>query len=188
MNVGILVLAAGRAARFGSDKRMALLPGGRRMIDATCASVRDSGLPFLVCLDEADALLAEALNEQHIPSLGCRRAAEGMGASLAEGARNIPGWSGVLVALADMPWIRPDTYRSVAARVVENRIVVPVCDGHRGHPVGFGREFFPELAALGGDTGARHLLGVHRGSVIEVPVADPAILRDIDTAGDLSSP
>ena len=186
MNVGILVLAAGRAARFGSDKRLARLPCGRRVIDATCASVRDSGLPFLVCLGTLDALVAETLNDQQIPRFGCSRAAEGMGASLAEGARNIPGWSGVLVALADMPWIRPDTYRNVAARVVGNRIVVPVCSGQRGHPVGFGSEFYPELAALGGDTGARHLLRIHSGSVIEVPVADPAILRDIDTAGDLS--
>ena len=34
MTAGVLVLAAGRARRFGSDKRLARLPDGRRSIDA----------------------------------------------------------------------------------------------------------------------------------------------------------
>ena len=45
----------------------------------------------------------------------CPRAQEGMGASLACGVMASPDASGWIVALADMPWIRPATIQSVAA-------------------------------------------------------------------------
>jgi molybdenum cofactor cytidylyltransferase len=109
-----------------------------------------------------------------------------MGATLAQGVGQLPGWDGVLVAMADMPWILPATYRAVAMRLDGGTIAVPTHSGRRGHPVGFGRDFYPALATLGGDTGARRLLGSHGASVIEVPVADPAIHRDIDSPADLS--
>ena len=185
MITGVLVLAAGRATRFGTDKRFASLPDGRCVIDTTLANIRDSGLPFLVCLGEDDDELMHRLDEQKIQWLRCNRAAEGMGSTLAEGVGHIPGWNGVLVALADMPWIAPSTYLAVAERLSQERIIVPVCNGLRGHPVGFGCGFYADLCALRGDTGARQLLAMHAGSVVELTVMDPAIHRDIDVPADM---
>jgi molybdenum cofactor cytidylyltransferase len=185
MTTGILVLAAGRAARFGADKRLATLPDGRCVIDTALANIRDSGLPFLVCLGEGDDELVHRLDELKISWRRCSRANEGMGGTLAEGIGHMPDWEGVLVALADMPWIAGATYRFIAEQLAAGNIVVPICDGRRGHPVGFGCEFYPELAALGGDSGARRLLDVHAARVTEVPVADAAIYRDIDVPADL---
>lgn len=185
MTTGILLLAAGRAVRFGTDKRLAILPDGQSVIDAALVNIRASGLPLLVCVGEGDAELARRLEEQGVSCLRCSRASEGMGGTLAEGVSHIPGWDGVLVALADMPWIAPATYRAVAQRLATGSIIVPVCDGRRGHPVGFGRHFYRELAALGGDTGARQLLDTHAGRISELPLADTAIHRDIDVPEDL---
>lgn len=185
MTTGVLVLAAGRAVRFGADKRLAALPDGRCVMDTTLANLRDSGLPFLVCLGEGDDELVHHLDELNIQWLRCSRATEGMGGTLAQGVAHLPGWSGVLVALADMPWIAPTTYTAVAERLSASAIVVPVYDGRRGHPVGFGDKFYPELATLGGDTGARELLDRHAAKVTEVLVADAAIHRDIDVPADL---
>ena len=69
--------------------------------------------------------------------------------------------------------------------LAESTIVVPVCAGRRGHPVGFGGHFFPELALLGGDMGAKALLKRHAHELIEAPLDDPSVLRDVDRAGDL---
>lgn len=187
MTVGVLLLAAGRSARFGADKRQAALPDGRRVLDAALAGIVASGLPLLVCVAQRDDALAHALHARGIDCLRCARADEGMGGTLADGVGAISGWSGVLVALADMPWIAPATYRSLAERLSVQSIVAPVFNGDRGHPVGFGRAFFPGLAALAGDTGARRLLATHVENVIEIPLTDPAILWDIDVPGDLSS-
>ncbi len=186
MTIGILVLAAGRATRFGADKRLALLPDGRCVIDATIANVLDSGLPFLVCLGESDDELGHRMDELNIPWLRCGRAGEGMGGTLAESIGLMPDdWERVLIALADMPWIEPATFSAIAEQTTKENIVVPVHGGRRGHPVGFGRAFYAELAALGGDAGAQALLGVHASRVMDLRVDDAAIQQDIDVPADL---
>ena len=162
MSLGILVLAAGRSTRFGSDKRLAELPGGRRVIDTLLDNVRASGLPFTVCLGMNDHHIADQLRAKSTHCIQCGRAGEGMGGTLAEASSHIPGWDGVLIALADMPWIAPDTYLQVAAQLSAQRICVPTREGRRGHPVGFGSDFFSELQSLEGDTGARQLVGDSR--------------------------
>lgn len=185
MKVGILALAAGSARRFGADKRLARLASGQTVLSAFLAQAGASGLPILLCLAEQDTGLAMEIESTRVTCLLCRRAREGMGATLAEGVGGIPDWDGVLVALADMPWISPDTYRRLARCLSGSTICVPAYHGLRGHPVGFGSAFFGELSRLGGDTGARIVLDRHPGEVREVEVDDPAIRLDIDHPGDL---
>jgi len=185
MKTGILLLAAGRAERFGADKRFARMSDGRSVLDATLANARATGLPLLVCLGDADDQLMERLEGEGTACLCCYRAEEGMGGTLAEGVAHIPGWDAVLVALADMPWVAPGSFRAVAGRLAKNCIVVPVCRGMRGHPVGFGGDFFAPLTTLAADEGARQLLARCRDQVVELPLADDGIHRDIDLPEDL---
>ncbi len=187
VKIGILALAAGRARRFGTDKRLARLESGERVLGAFLARAGASGLPILLCLGEQDSGLATEMASAGVACLLCRRAREGMGGTLAEGAARIPGWDGVLVALADMPWIQPETYRLLARSLATDGICVPVYRGQRGHPVGFGSAFFGELVRLGGDAGARSVLARHPGAIREVAVDDHAVLLDIDHPGDLGS-
>jgi len=188
VKVGILVLAAGRASRFGADKRLARLSGGRGVLETMLDQVRASGLPFLVCLGPQDSSVADRLRAEGARCIQCDRAAEGMGGTLAEASSHILNWDGAIVALADMPWVSPATYRAVAAGLSAAGICVPVHGGRRGHPVGFGSDFYPELQSLGGDTGARHLLRRYAGRLTLLPVEDAAIHRDIDLPADLVDP
>jgi molybdenum cofactor cytidylyltransferase len=60
-------------------------------------------------------------------------------------------------------------------------VVIPVIDGKRGNPVVWARRFFPELMAIDGDVGARHLIGRYPEAVAEVALTDTAALVDVDT-------
>jgi molybdenum cofactor cytidylyltransferase len=60
-------------------------------------------------------------------------------------------------------------------------IAVPTIAGQRGNPVVWSRRFFPELMAVEGDIGARHLIGRYSEAVIEVPLTGTAALTDVDT-------
>ena len=60
-------------------------------------------------------------------------------------------------------------------------VVVPTIEGKRGNPVVWSRRFVPDLMALEGDVGARHLIASYADVVAEVPVADAAALTDVDT-------
>lgn len=185
MTAGVLLLAAGVSRRFGSDKRQALLPGGLSLLETSITAIQASGLPLQVCVAAADEMLARALLGRGIETRVCLRAGEGMGATLAEGVAGLPAWDAILVALADMPLIRPASYSQVAACASRDRICVPRRDGKRGHPVAFGAAFRDELAQCDGDHGARWVIDRHPQAIHWLDLDDPGIFLDIDTEAAL---
>jgi molybdenum cofactor cytidylyltransferase len=183
--VGIL-LAAGSATRFGSDKLSHRLPHGVT-IAAQAARHLHSVIPevFAVVKPGADALAA-ALS-QDCAIVVCESAAEGMGASLACGMRSAGKADGYVVALADMPFVRTASIAAVRdALVAGAAIAAPYFRARRGHPVGISGAFHAELLAATGDEGARRLLADHESRVVKIPVGDPGVIRDIDTPDDLA--
>jgi len=188
MRIGVLILAAGRSRRFGSDKRLAALPDGRTVLEATIGAVSESGLPLLLCLGRADRALAERFRKDDFRVLVCERAEEGMGATLAEGIAAIESWDGVLIALGDMPFIRPRSYQRVANALQHTGICVPTYNGQKGHPVGFSHSYFAQLTLASGEIGGRQVIEANSGSVSYLPLDDPNITRDIDTPADIATP
>lgn len=93
---------------------------------------------------------------------------------------------GVVIALADMPYIQPATIAAVAAQLTEARIVQPVFEGQPGHPVGFAADLFPALLQIEGDQGARTVVQAHQQEVMRWACEDAGILKDIDTPQDLA--
>lgn len=187
-NAGILVLAAGRSRRFGSDKRLAHMPhSGRTLLESTISAARDSGLPVRVCLREGDDDLAATLSGDGVATIICRHASHGMGATLAEAVAADNDWDVMLVALADMPLVRAATYLRLAQACSRDGLAVPRYRGRRGNPVGFGAAWFGQLARCDGDRGARHVLAANSQAIVPVDVDDPGILRDVDWPADLEA-
>jgi molybdenum cofactor cytidylyltransferase len=119
----------------------------------------------------------------------CENASEGMGASLACAARAAGKRSGYVVALADMPFIRPSSIAAVRAALEGGAaLAAPYFRSRRGHPVGFAGEFHPQLVSLEGDEGARSVLEQHASRMVKIPIGDPGVVRDIDRPDDLTPP
>ncbi len=187
MTVGVVLLAAGFSRRFGDDKRQQMISPGVSLLEHAVERALASGLPLRVSLREDDHALAAMLRQRGVEVLCCSRAAEGMGATLAESVAALPpAWEAVLVALADMPDVLVGTYRVLAREASAARILVPEYAGQAGHPVVFGASFYPALRELSGDAGGRGVIAANAVAVRRVPVADAGILRDIDTSRDLA--
>ncbi len=186
MITGVL-LAAGRSERFGGDKLSARLPDGRTVAEAAAEAMVASLPRVLAVTRQDDESLAATLEAAGCHVVVCDRADEGMGASLACGVAASRAATGWVIALADMPAIRTATIAAIAATLAGGAsLAAPTYHGSRGHPVGFAGRFGPELAALGGDEGARGVLAGHQAELECVAVEDPGILYDIDTPGDLA--
>jgi molybdenum cofactor cytidylyltransferase len=184
-----LLLAAGSATRFGSDKLQHPLPHGVA-IAVQAARHLKAAVPRVVAVvrEGADAT-ARALAAEGCEVAVCASAAEGMGASLACAARAAGEADGYLVALADMPFVRPSTIAAVRDALAGGAAVAaPYFRARRGHPVGFAGSLRAELAALSGDEGAKRVLDAHAAQLVKVPVGDPGALRDIDKPADLAPP
>ena len=187
-NICGILLAAGASRRFGSDKLLHRLAGGTSVAAAALASLR-AAVPHVIAVVRPGATaLADSLSDAGATVILCANADEGMGASLAAAIGASGDAAGWVIALADMPYIRPQTIEKVAASLAAGAaIVAPAYRGERGHPVGLSARFRPQLQALRGDAGARDLLKQHAGLIELIEVDDPGVRRDIDTPADLQA-
>lgn len=187
MITGIL-LAAGAGTRFGGNKQLAPVPDGRTMLDAAAATLRAAVDDLIIVIRDEAALYTHAADIAR--ALSCSvvvntNANQGMASSIVCGVRHSMDAAGWLLALADMPFIKPQTIHTVAdvlrANVNQAMIVQPVYKTARGHPVGFTQYDRAALLALQGDTGARTIIAAASMRLIEIDVDDSGVVRDVDT-------
>lgn len=191
-----LLLAAGEARRFGSDKRLHPLPDGRPILLAcaeTYLAVFDTLWVVTKPHEPHIAALLQTTNAQMLQADGAKL---GMGYSLAEAVQSIRRHyrGSLFVGLADMPYVAPTTLRLCEAQLhavatQEKRVIQPRYQQQPGNPVGFSAAIVDQLTQCTGDQGARGLIREARqaGQVSYVDVADPGILHDIDTPSALST-
>jgi molybdenum cofactor cytidylyltransferase len=183
-----ILLAGGASARFGAPKLLHPFEDELTIGQVAARNLIAGAGNALAVVRDGDTELAARLR-----AVGCEvretaRAREGMGASLAaaiEGSRGAEGW---IVALGDMPGIRPETIAAVAEALRRGALIAaPASAGGaaHGHPVGFAARLVEELLALGGDRGARAVVERHRSQLFLVPVEDEGIHHDIDSPSDL---
>lgn len=193
MTIGVVILAAGLGSRFrqqsGNSRVNKLMVG--------CSVMGQLILPVFThalrhALEASNNVIVVTRPEYHDIQLqsersGCRCISldsPGLGDSIAAGVKNTPDWDGWLIALADMPFIQPKTFITVANTLASNVITRPVYQQQPGHPVGFGADFRSELISLHGDNGAHSLF--QRCAPLMISVNDIGIVRDIDIPDDLT--
>ncbi|MBC7788750.1 MAG: nucleotidyltransferase family protein [Anaerolineae bacterium] len=181
-----IVLAAGQGSRFGSQKLLAPIRT-KPLVRVTVENVLTAAVDDVVVVvgRDADGVQAALVGLQ-VRFAENRNYANGMSTSVMAGIEALlPGTDLALIALGDQPGITPNIIRRLieAQRVSRKPIVVPMYAGQRGNPVLFRSDFFPELATIHGDHGARDLIlsDPERVEFVEFPFPPPA---DIDTRQD----
>ena len=187
MNITGLLLAAGSASRFGSDKLRHALPHGVPIAVQAARNLKSELARVLVVVRSTE--MRSIFAADGCETVVCENAAEGMGASLACATRAAGPTDGYIVALADMPFVRPTTIAAVREALTKGApLAAPYFRARRGHPVGIAGRYYEQLIALGGDEGARQLLAAHERELLKIPVGDPGVIRDIDRPEDLTPP
>lgn len=185
--VGIL-LAAGASTRFKANKLLHALPDGTPIAVAAAINLRGALDRVVAVVRPGVPELARALTGAGVEVTVCPDAADGMGHSLAHAIAATSDAGGWIVALADMPFVAPESIRRVAAALHQGAdLAAPEYRGARGHPVGFAAGYREDLSALTGDAGARAVLKRDHARIRVVEVDDPGVLRDIDTQEDLGA-
>lgn len=188
-----VVPACGHSSRMGRPK-LSLPVGGRTVIEAVVAALRGGGVghvlvvvgphvPELVPLAEGAGAEALALAG---PTADMRETVERGLAWIEDVHRPGPDdwWA---LAPADHPAVSPDVVRRLLAASGDpsHSVVVPVCDGRRGHPVLLRWHHAAGVRALPPGTGINSYLR-RAGGTLELPVPDPGVLTDLDTPDDLA--
>ncbi|SUZ94918.1 uncharacterized protein METZ01_LOCUS47772, partial [marine metagenome] len=95
-----------------------------------------------------------------------------------------PDIDGVILCLADMPWVRSDHLNALISQFTGNTVCALYFERQRGHPILFPKSWFSRLMTLQGDCGAQSLLRETTETVTMIPALDDAVLRDIDHLED----
>jgi CTP:molybdopterin cytidylyltransferase MocA len=181
-----VVLAAGRSARMGSTNKLLVEVAGMPMVRRVVRTALDARLdPVVVVLGHEAGEVRDVLHDLPVTFVDNPDHRAGMGTSVARGVGALSDTvEGALILLGDMPWITTgDVTALVEAFAPEEGrgICVPTIERKWGNPILWAARYFPELRALEGDVGARHLLAVYDDDVCEVPVSGAGVLRDVDT-------
>jgi len=189
-----LVLAAGSGVRFGGGKLLAPWDGGV-LLDGALAAAFASPVRQVHLVWGADPAVADAAFEfakraddsQRLRLIHAERHAEGLSASLAAGVAALPeDGDGVFVFLGDMPRVPGEIAAALAEALASGAsAAAPTFNGHRGHPVLFGRNLWPDLLTLTGDKGAGDLLRTLGDRLALVEAPHDGVLFDIDRREDL---
>ena len=190
--IAAIVPAAGRSLRMGRPKLIlplggvpvivkvvnALLEGGAATVVVVVAPGHEPGASRLA--EEAARAGAEIVVAPEVPP--------DMRGSVELGR----DWLGkdapttVLLTPGDHPGISAALVARIVlgARNAPDSIVVPVSAGKRGHPVSLPWTIAEEVRRLPAGVGINTLVARHADQVIEIEVADPDVLSDLDTPED----
>ena len=180
------VLAAGSGSRFGGDKLLReyrgapLVERAARMAEAVCGA----GTLLVTGSDWRRVFDACAPLEGFLVRNGDW--ASGLGSSIAAAARAAAGADALLLLLADQPLVTSEHLRALIStwNGSSRHIAATGYAGVTGPPALFPARYFPALATLSGDMGARPVLTA-AGTGVRTVVFEPAA-ADVDRVEDLA--
>lgn len=182
-----VVLAAGESKRMGKPKQL-LAFGRTTVIETVLQNILGSGVDrTLVVLGAAHERLEPVISKFPVGWTLNPDFQFGMLSSVQWGIRHLPPDArAALIFLGDQPWISPETIdRVIDEYKKKNRgLVLPVHKKTGGHPLLLDLKYRKEIETLDPDTGLRELLSRHPEDILRVEIADPDILRDMDTPAD----
>lgn len=182
-----IVLAAGCSSRMGAQKL--LLPFGKKtvishIIDQVLSSRVEK--VYVVVGHQAEQVTGE-LSGKPISIIHNPEYKSGMLSSVRAGLRDIPQeCRGVLTVLGDQPSLTTELIDQMiqSFSLTEKKIIVPLHNGKRGHPVLFSKTYREEILTNYDDVGLRGILQAHNEDVFEMNVSNHAVLSDMDNPSD----
>lgn len=172
-----VVLAAGTGSRFGGQKLLAEV-NGKPMIANVLAAVAHLPTVVVGSAELRAHVSGAAFVENDAPE-------RGMSHSLRLADEHIDRSHGLLVLLADMPFMTRAIVDAIVNGAGDADVCYPQRAGVGGHPVHFSSHARPKIAALpDGDT-LRGLRDDPALARLAIDVADDGAYRDIDRACDL---
>lgn len=183
-----MVLAAGMSTRMGGRLKQ-LLPFGaddRPLVEVVVSRVREQIDRVIVVLGHRADEISPLLTDYGVELVINEHYQEGMVTSVQCGIRAAVEARGYLICLGDQPGLNAQTLTLVLERAAHTRkgIVIPVCDGHGGHPIYLSNHFRAEILDLPHDVGLNAVTGAHLTETERIQVPDESILIDVDTPQD----
>jgi molybdenum cofactor cytidylyltransferase len=179
MEIEAVILAAGYSSRAGAFK-MELDLHGKTVIERCVEAMSPFCSRIIVVGGYKIEKLQEILKKySYVEVIPNHRYDEGMFTSVKAGVRQVRGEK-FFFSPGDYPLISREVCRKLLMQ--KGEIVIPIFQGHKGHPVLFSAKVADELLAMPDSSNLRDF--IERRGYQTVTVNDEGILIDLDTPGD----
>ena len=177
--VSCIVMAAGLASRFGSEKLLARFDG-ELLIERVLRRVPLDLLSCGVVVARDQQILDLAASYCFLP-IKNDRPADGVSHTISLGLEALPPCDGALFLVADQPLLRRESIERVISRWQQepDKIVGLSHAGQRGNPCLFPADLFDELNRLTGDRGGNAVIRRHEDRLVLVEAAAEELM-DVD--------
>ena len=183
-----VILAAGEGRRIGQTKAL-IKTDGETFLERIVGNLKAAGCKPILVVGGADyeAVKTEA-DRLKIRSVHNTKWESGQFSSLKAGFSSLEmDFCGAVVALVDHPFVAKQTYDDLirAFNQFNQRIVMPIHNHHRGHPLVIPRAVIREVIEAAEDLTLKDIIGNHENMTVMHRCEDPGVLQDIDTMDDL---
>lgn len=186
--VGLIILAAGGSRRMGQPKQLLAYHGTTLIGHALQNGLECLCDPVIVVLGANHTLIRKSLPE-HVAKIVVNDGWEsGLSSSIRCGVeallRDVPNVTAAIISLCDQPHVTKELLDRLVNAHSSQGANIAACSygGSAGVPALFGRDYFPALFTLAGDSGAKKILAENPKLVHLVPFDEGII--DIDTPAD----
>jgi len=180
-----IILAAGKASRFGKPKQLLKLHN-QTLIERSIRHAQEAGCEPIILVTGA---YHEEISQLNLPSSATlsyhAKWQEGMGSSIAYGVsqinKNHYDWEAMYIMLADQPAVTANTLLRLKSSFDPPEITIALCQNaeNQGPPALFCRSHLPALSLLQNDEGAKSVVKANTDQLAMVQAPETA--WDIDT-------
>ncbi len=178
-----VILASGKSKRFGGTKLLEEFHG-KPLIEICLNAFSKAGI-------EGTVVTAHPEISEISHNMGFKTVPGGkfLSESIKSGLKAIDYTTGVIIHLADIPFVKPETIKNLVETFSENsdRILIPYYRNRPGHPRIFPRSVINEFFEITGDTGGREIVKRHAQRIIRMECGDLGTVYDIDTREHLKN-
>lgn len=189
MKICGLILAAGGSSRLGRPKQL-VMAGNNTLLQKATESAIEAGLnPVYIVLGAQIGQIKKAVEHLPVNIIHNQEWQKGIGSSIGSGMEAImaagQNFDGLLIMLCDQLYVNSTHLESLVRAFSHKKapIIATQYAGQPGVPAIFGQKYFPLLARLSGDTGAKKIISRHPADVHTILFEEAKV--DIDTPDDL---
>lgn len=160
--IAVLILAAGKSSRFGSQKQLAIWHGTTLIENAINIVMKAGFTTIYVSTEPSQSSIRQKIKNYPIELIICGNAHKGMGSTISDSIKVISTqkseYESCLILVCDQPLITTKHLISLASKNKHGKCTFTKYKDTFGTPAIFSKTLFNKLESLNGDDGAKSLL------------------------------
>ena len=188
--ISAILLAAGKSTRMINENKLSKNYDGIPLIKHSVKNILSSNInELIIVLGYQNETIKSLIDyDRKIKFIYNKEFENGMASSIKAGIKNLSEKTqAFFICLGDMPFVSKDVYNKLIKSKKNEKIIAPIFESRRGHPVLFDISMKNEIMLISGDVGAKEILKKNKDKIFNLEINDQGIIQDFNTQDNFIS-